>query len=262
MPMKTPASAGPSRTAISREGLSNANACGSCVARHQRRNQRLPGRLVESRGGGGQHHRHHHLPGHDVTGQGQRRKRGGHHHRHRLRRLQQPAPVPAVGEHAAERAQHQQCHRLRGADQPGLGDRAGQLVDVVQVRRDRAASADLREDDTGPVEVEIAVLQYSRNAHPGDQSTGTRASLAGSICMYTVVPGACEMCGRQRARISRLPTDTTWSTASPRNARVVTLPSHTLTASHGPFGRQHHRLRPDRHHDLRSRRHVERRRRA
>ena len=31
MPMKMPANAGPSSTAISRDGLSNANACGSCA---------------------------------------------------------------------------------------------------------------------------------------------------------------------------------------------------------------------------------------
>src|SRR4029079_17485179 len=131
------------------------------------------------------------------------------------------------------RAQHQQGHGLPGADQPGLGDRTGQLVDVVEVRRDRSARADLREDDTRPIQIEIAVSQYCRNAHARDQSTGTSDSLPGCMSRYTGVPGACEMCGRQRARISCLPTATTWSTASPRNARVVTLPYHTFSPPAG-----------------------------
>ena len=127
------------------------------LARHQGGNERLARGLVECGSRSGQYDGHQNLPRHDVAAQRQRRQACRDHHGHRLRVLQKPAPVPAIGQDAAERAEDQQRHRLRGADEPGLGNRAGQLVDVIEIGRNRSTGADLREDDTCPVEVEIAV---------------------------------------------------------------------------------------------------------
>ena len=46
----------------------------------------------------------------------------------------------------------------------------------------------------------------------------------------TSVSGGIETFELQRARISREPTETTWSTTSPRNARASTRPVHEFAA--------------------------------
>ncbi len=218
-----------------------------CFLPDDRRDQRLPGRLVERRGRRREQHAEHHLPRLDDARERDHGQPERDEQRDGLRPLQQPAPVVAVGQRPAQRAEQDQRDRLAGPDEAGPGDRVGQRVDVVQVRGDRAAGADLAEDDPGPVEIEVAVAQDLRQRH---QSTGTRLIFAGSMCRYTWVPGSIEISGLVRARISCLPTATTWSTASPRNARVTTVPVQTFGTPVGALGAELHGLRPDGHDDV------------
>jgi len=78
-------------------------------------------------------------------------------------------PVNPVGESAAQRAQEEQRHGLPRADQPGVRDRAGELVYLVEVGSYRATRADLGCDDASPVQIEVAVAQDRGEHHPFSQ---------------------------------------------------------------------------------------------
>ena len=142
------------------------------LARHEARHEREPRRLVEAdRDAAEQHQREQQRHG-DQPARGQREQRDRLRHRQRLRDLDQPQAIDAVGERAAERADH------HGREQIGEGDEAEHGARVAELPGEPAdpdplhPGADQRHRIAGDVDAEVAVREGPRDrAQPGQGSS-------------------------------------------------------------------------------------------